>query len=345
MKIGIASVQVPFMFGGAEIHARLLKEQLLSRGFEADIITLPFKWYPPQQILEHIKAVGLLDLSEVNGQRIDRLITMKFPMYYAEHPNKVGWILHQHRQAYELYDTVHSDLHLTPEGKAVRQKIIGLDTRKLPEHRHLFTNSKNVARRLWRYNRIQAEALYHPPEDYQQLFCSDYDSYILVPGRLESIKRQLLIVEALVDLPRLSLIIIGQCHTPYGDELKHRVEVLDLQDRVHFKGFVSRKEKITLYANALAVYNGAYEEDYGYITLESFFASKAVITHVDSGGALEFVVDQENGFITQPTPEAIHEALADLTPIKARSLGCSGRLLLEEMQLNWDHIIDTLLRD
>jgi glycosyltransferase involved in cell wall biosynthesis len=344
MRIGIATVQVPFITGGAEIHARLLKEQLEVRGHVVDIITLPFKWYPPQVLLDSIKAVEFLDLTEVNGQKIELLITMKFPMYYVNHPNKVVWLLHQHRQAYELYETRHSDLHLSHQGRDATQQIRCLDTRKLPLHRLLFTNSKNVANRLWRYNRVHAEALYHPPEDYEQLFCDTYGDYILVPGRLDEMKRQLLMVEALVHQPSLKLILIGNADTPYGDALRKKAQTLGIHDRVVIKGFVSREDKVILYANALAVYNGAYEEDYGYITLESFFSSKPVITHTDSGGPLEFVVDQENGFVTEPSAISIAAALNKLSVKKAQKLGEKGRQLMLDLNLNWNFIVDSLLQ-
>ena len=43
MKVAIASVQVPFTRGGAEIHAEMLESELKKRGYNADIITIPFK--------------------------------------------------------------------------------------------------------------------------------------------------------------------------------------------------------------------------------------------------------------------------------------------------------------
>lgn len=343
MRIGIATVQVPFITGGAEIHVRLLKEQLEHRGHVVDLITIPFKWYPPQVLLNSIKAVEYLDLTEVNGQKIDLLITMKFPMYYINHANKVAWILHQHRQAYELYETEHSDLHLTDEGRKAAHQIRNLDTQMLSSHKKLFTNSKNVANRLWLHNRLHAEPLYHPPEDHEQLFCETYGDYILVPGRLDVIKRQSLIVEALAHHTTHKLILIGNADTPYGDTLRKRIKFLGIEDRVLVKGFVSREEKVNLYANALAVYNGAYDEDYGYVTLESFFSSKPVITHTDSGGPLEFVIDQENGFIVSPSPTSIATVLDDLTIKKAQELGNSGRKNILDLDLNWDFIIDALI--
>jgi len=344
MKVGIATVQVPFISGGAEIHARLLKEELIKRNIEAEIITLPFKWYPAASLLNNIQAANLLDLTEVAGVKIDRLITMKFPIYYANHPNKVGWILHQHRQAYELYNTEHSDLHTHKDGQYACQQIHQLDTQRLTEHKHLFTNSKNVAQRLWRYNRVKADALYHPPEDYEQLYCENYEPYILVPGRLDAIKRQQLIVEAIQRHPKLRLVIIGNDNTPYGAQLKKTVETLGLTDRIDFKGFVSREEKTKLYANALAIYNGALEEDYGYLTLEGFFSSKPVITHTDSGGPLEFIDNGHNGIITAPNSEALSEALAQLTHTRARTMGAAGRQTMTDLNLNWDNIIESLLQ-
>ncbi len=47
----------------------------------------------------------LLDLTEADGRSIDLVIATKFPSYAVRHPNKVVWLLHQFRQAYELDGT------------------------------------------------------------------------------------------------------------------------------------------------------------------------------------------------------------------------------------------------
>ena len=105
MKIAIATVQVPFITGGAEIHARLLHSELVKRGHECDIVTIPFKWYPSETLLNCMLMGRMMDLTEVNGEKMDLVIAMKFPAYYVKHPNKVLWLLHQHRQAYDLWGT------------------------------------------------------------------------------------------------------------------------------------------------------------------------------------------------------------------------------------------------
>jgi len=99
MRVAIATVQVPFITGGAEIHARMLQENLVKRGHEAEIVTIPFKWYPEKTLLDGLRMAALVDLTEVNGETIDQVIALKFPMYALRHPRKTVWLLHQHRQA------------------------------------------------------------------------------------------------------------------------------------------------------------------------------------------------------------------------------------------------------
>ena len=78
-------------------------------GYEAELVSVPFKWYPKEEILPHAAAWRLLDLSESNGQPIDLVIATKFPTYFVRHPHKVAWLIHQYRAAYELCGTEFSD--------------------------------------------------------------------------------------------------------------------------------------------------------------------------------------------------------------------------------------------
>src|SRR5439155_3184295 len=66
---------------GAEIHAEGLLQALRVEGHEAEIVAVPFKWYPPERILETMLACRLLDLTESAGTRVDRVIGLKFPAY------------------------------------------------------------------------------------------------------------------------------------------------------------------------------------------------------------------------------------------------------------------------
>ena len=104
------------MRGGAELLAESLRSELQAAGHEAEIISLPFKWYPAERIAEHMLAFRLIDLTESRAGPIDRVIGLKFPAYMITHPNKVIWLLHQHRGAYDLWGTPYGDLTAAPGG-------------------------------------------------------------------------------------------------------------------------------------------------------------------------------------------------------------------------------------
>ncbi|HEU4793512.1 MAG TPA: glycosyltransferase family 1 protein, partial [Nitrolancea sp.] len=98
MNIIICATQVPFVRGGAEIHVEGLRDALLARGHRAEIVALPFKWYPKEEILKTALCWRLLDLTEANGSSVDLVICTKFPTWAVRHPRKIAWVIHQHRQ-------------------------------------------------------------------------------------------------------------------------------------------------------------------------------------------------------------------------------------------------------
>src|SRR6267378_8718858 len=113
MRIAVCAPQVPFERGGAEIFADDLVGELRGRGHEADLVTVPYKWYPGERVLSQAFLWRLLDLSESDGRAIELVIATKFPSYAVRHSNKVVWLLHQFRQAYELYLFVFNDTATT----------------------------------------------------------------------------------------------------------------------------------------------------------------------------------------------------------------------------------------
>lgn len=346
MKIAIAMVQVPFITGGAEIHAQMLKDELKKRGHEADIVTIPFKWYPEQAILDCMMMGRMMDLTEVNGEKIDRVIALKFPAYYVKHPNKVLWLLHQHRQAYDLWGTEYGDLHNFPKGNEIRELIMKHDYKYIREAKAVYTNAQNTANRLEKYNNIKGEALYHPPQNHEKLRCDSYGDYIFYPSRIDKLKRQRLMVEAArYTQTDVKFIIAGSGSQAEMTYLQDYIKKHHLEEKVTLAGFISEEEKINYYANCLGVYFGAYDEDYGYITLEGFFSHKTVIVHPDSGGPLEFVENEKNGYVVPSDGKALAEIFDKLYRDRelAKKLGEAGYQSLLEKNINWDYVIEKLL--
>lgn len=347
MRILVVTSQVPFVYGGAEIHAEGLVKALSLVGHEVEIVAIPFKWYPPEQILEHMLACRLLDLSESCGQSIDKVIGLKFPAYLISHPNKIMWILHQYRTAYELWDSHYCDLIHSPIGLQIKESIINADNKAFRECKAIFTNSCNVARRIKKFNNVDATPLYHPPQNMELFYCEDENDYFFFPSRLTTIKRQELVIEALVETTNpVKVMFAGKPdNNAYAAHLLNLAEKLGVINRVTFLGGISEEEKIKLYARAIGVIYPPLDEDYGYVTLEAMLASKPVITCTDSGGPLEFVQDQKTGLITEPTPKALTVAMDQLWENRrwAKALGKAGRDYYEDLDITWSKVIKKLL--
>ncbi|OLE55098.1 MAG: glycosyl transferase [Acidobacteria bacterium 13_1_20CM_3_53_8] len=347
MRILIATTHVPFIRGGAEAHAEGLRDALSASGHEAEIVAIPFKWYPPEKILEHMLACRLIDLTEVSGTPVDLLIGLKFPAYLIPHPRKVLWILHQFRTAYELWDHPLGDLIYSPNGTEVRDAIRRADMKLIPEAKRVFANSSTVARRLKDFCGIEAEPLYHPPPHAEKFYSSDAEEYLFFPSRLCLPKRQALVLEALA-LTREAVRVrfSGSPDNPaYADQLKALARRLRVHARVEWLGQVSEEEKRALYAKALGVIYPPIDEDFGYVTLEAMLAAKPVITCVDSGGPLEFVRDGETGSVAEASAESLAAKMDDLwrNPARAKQWGVRGLELFREMKISWANVTGKLL--
>jgi glycosyltransferase involved in cell wall biosynthesis len=337
----VADAQVPFAWGGAELHVDALVSRLGQR-YEVAKITLPLNPRGKADLLAQACAWRLLDVSSSNGRPIDLFIATRFPSYFARHERKVAWIIHQHRPAYELCGTPYSDFEDTEPDVGLRRRLIDLDTRMLGECRRVFANARNTAGRLRRFNGIEAEALYHPPPLAGRLREGPYGDYVLVVGRLERVKRVDLAIRAVaLAPPHVRLVIVGE-----GSErgaLERLAADASVGTRVEFAGSVEPDRLVRLYAGARAVLYAPFDEDYGYVTLEGFLSARPVITATDSGGTLEFVTDGETGLVTAPEPEALGAAIARLAsdePLAAR-LGHAG--LARASAITWDGVIERLL--
>jgi glycosyltransferase involved in cell wall biosynthesis len=338
----VCETQVPLVRGGAELLVQQLVSELRARGVATDRVSLPFKWYPKDEILPHAAAWRLLDLSESNGRPIDLIVATKFPTYFARHPNKVCWLVHQHRAVYELCNTQFSDFGNEELDVALRDRLMALDEEMLAECRGLYTISQTVSARLQTYNGLASTPLYHPPLMARQLAHGEYGNYVLSVARLEKNKRVDLAVRAMAHLPNhMRLVVVGD--GSFRAHVEEAAEESGAADRITFAGAVSDDALVALYRDALCLVYAPYDEDYGLATLEAFLAQKPVITARDSGGTLEFVRNGDNGFVVEPNPEAVAGAIARLDADRAltAALGAHGCDLART--ISWDTVIDRLL--
>jgi glycosyltransferase involved in cell wall biosynthesis len=340
VRIAVCAPQVPFARGGAEIFADDLVAELRVRGHESDLVTVPYKWYPGERVLSQAFLWRLLDLTEADGRPIELVIATKFPSYAVRHPNKVVWLLHQFRQAYELDRTDLGQFGESAEERAARRAVHRLDRVALGEARRLFATSRNVADRIERSTGLRAEVMPHPPQELPYR-TESYEDFVLSVGRLDRAKRHDLLLDALAADSTLRCVIVGD--GPDRERLERVAAQHGLDGRAQFAGRVDEEELAALYGRCLAVYYAPVDEDFGMVPYEAFLSEKPVVTTTDAGGPLEVVADRRTGLVCEPRAAALAEACSWLRAHvdDAKAWGRAGKEIAR--RVSWDETIQRLL--
>lgn len=340
MKLLVVANQTPFVAGGATYHVQGLVGALRHFGYETELLTLPFH-YAEAHIARQMAFAEQLNLQSPNDVRIDRVISLQFPAYGVEHPDHTVWLMHQHRVCYELFDPRQA----SPALAALKPRVEAFDHHHLSRAKRLLANSPRVAERLQHDTGLTAEPLYHPPYNAAHFTCADDWGYVFYPSRLEPLKRQALLIEAMAHTRTpVTLLLSGQ-----GSQRPHLEALIEhhgLTGRVRLLGYITEQEKLTLYAHSLAVAFPTFDEDYGYVTLEAMLAAKPVITCTDSGGPTAFVESQQTGWVVEPGPQALAAALDEAYAESSRSrrLGQQGREAYQAHDISWHRVVATLVQ-
>ena len=342
-RVLVCEARTPFVTGNAEYLIRVLVGQLTRRGYDAELVSLPFSARPRDGLLSHAAAWRLLDLSESNNTPIDLVITTRFPTYFVRHPKKVAWLVRQYRSAYELWGTPGSDNDENEMDVGMREHLGKLDAQMLNENEEIFTVGRNTTARLKRCNGLTSEPLPHPPRLADQLRSGPYDNYVLSVSDLERIQRTDLIIRAMtrVDFD-IRLVVVGD-----GTERAPLVQLateLGVLDRVDMVGPVEDAELLRLYEQALCMAHVPYDGEDGAVALEGLLARRPVVTTHDSSGTLEFVDNGVNGLVCFPDPQGLADGINRLASDRqlAASLGAAG--YERARQITWDGVIERLTR-
>ncbi len=343
MRIVVATTFTPLIEGGGEKLADELVSTLRDRGHEVEPIRLPFM-SDPAHMLEQMLAVRLTDVSD-HGEL---MICLRTPSYLLRHPNKVIWFLHHHRGAYDLWGTPMQDIQPGPDAERLRAAFIAADNTAFAEARRIYGISRTVRDRIKSFNGFPAGTLYPPLLHPEHFRCEPPRDYVFFPSRIAGNKRQKLAIEAMQHVHSGARLVIAGPYDTEGQfvELEQMIDQHGLRDRVELIGrYITETEKADLIARSLALVYVPFKEDYGYVTLEGFHASKPVITCSDSGGPTELVRHEVNGLIAEPSPQALAAAIdrlagdGELTQTLGRAAGRQP----DELGISWDKVVETLL--
>jgi glycosyltransferase involved in cell wall biosynthesis len=335
MDVLVCATQVPFMRGGMEQLVENLVGALGVAGHRAEAVHVPAAW-DRERLLDAAVAWRMVPLDA------DLVITTNFPSYFARHPRKVAWLIHQHRGAYDGIGQPWSDFGLDDASLETQRQLTDWDSRALLEAERRYSISGVVTDRLSRYCGVESTPLYHPPPLAEQLRPGPFGDYVVGVSRLEANKRPGIVVEgALAARSGTRGVMVGT--GSLSSDLSASIASAGGAGRVELAGFLPDDELVDLLAGCLAVVYAPYDEDYGYVTLQAFLAGKPVITASDSGGVLEWVTDGETGLVTDGSPAAVGAAIDKLAadPDLARRMGEAGRM--RAAALGWPAVVATLL--
>ncbi|WP_330206515.1 glycosyltransferase family 4 protein [Pseudomonas sp. AM14(2022)] len=345
MKVLIVNNMAPFIWGGAEELAVNLQKNLNVAGHDAEIMRIPFQWEPASRIPSQMLMARTLELFNT-----DHVIALKFPAYLIRHHRKSLWLLHQYRQAYDLFDVGQTNLPADESGADIRKAIINADNESFAESRHIFTNSEITRQRLLKYNGFDSQVLLPPVNDPEAFTGGKFDDYIFAGGRVNGMKRQFLLLQALSKADkRVKLIIAGPPESESdAQQLRAIVEEFGLQDRVKLDlRFLPRATYVDYVNRALAVAYIPFDEDsLGYVAMEAATARKALITTTDSGGILGLVNPGSTGWRAEPTVEGLAEAMSAAFDNKKRTkqYGEGAQALWNNLGINWPETVEALLK-
>lgn len=332
------------MHGGAENLANYLVSHISQLGHQVRLLRIPFCYEPAARISGEMLACRMMEIEEA-----DLVIGLKFPAYLVPHPNKVLWLVHQYRQAYDMWDSGHTNIPDTLQGHALRSSIFEADRECFENVNDIFAISPVTQDRLKRYNGVDSKLLRTPlngPEDFEP---GDYGDYIFCGGRINAIKRQHLLIEAMrYTRSDTKLVIAGPADSPADAERLHRlVERFNLQSRVTLEiGFLPRQRIVELTTNSLAAaYLPIDEESLGYVSMEANQAARAVLTVDDSGGILDLVSDDHTGWVRRPEPKEIADAIDRAFANKNRTIdmGRHARQEWIKKEITWERTVERLV--
>ena len=125
------------------------------------------------------------------GERIDQVISLRYPSYAIRHANHVCWLNHTMREYYDLWPRFSAGLGRAGRVKeGVRRRLLHAADRYLLTRnvRRLFVQSKTVQERLRIWPELTSTVLY-PPPPVRPYRCDGYGDYVFMVSRLTPLKR------------------------------------------------------------------------------------------------------------------------------------------------------------
>jgi glycosyltransferase involved in cell wall biosynthesis len=323
---------------------------------------------------EFLRFVQLVEaFSSLDLHRADLVVSTQPPSYVVDHPCHLALFSHHLRCYYDLSDTMVEAgmIKDVPGHRHAELLVRQIDARRLDRIPRILATSEEVRNRLAEFNGISERVgVFHAGLGFQGRFpqpsTDDRFDYALCVSRHEFPKRTELFVAAMTLAGEVDGIVVGKGGRlgyviKLAEELRAGQRIVDTDrglwcneapflappslplqlGRLTFSGFVTAQELDRLYRNALCVVAPALLEDYGLTAIEAMAYGKPLIVCSDGGNLPNFVINEVNGLVVEPTQEAIASAVRRLADDRAfaAKLGAAARELAREF--TWENAMIT----
>ena len=341
--LAIVTSSPPDVEGGHLVIARSLVKAAHDEGHDARLVVTPDFGFG--RTWSTYQANRRTDVRSLDGRSVDQVISLRYPSFAVRHPAHVCWLNHTMREYYDLWSEFSATISWRNRVKEnVRKSLVRSADWWLLRYNvtAVVAQSSTIQRRLRHDLGVRADVL-RPPAPQRRYRCDGYGDYVFAVSRMTPHKRLDLLVRALAEPTARGVKAViagdGECLTRFqtlGREL-------GVADRITWLGRADEATALTHLARCRAVCFPPVAEDYGFVTVEAFSSSKAVVTCTDSGGPTELVKDGETGFVCNPTPASIAAALVRLTddPALAERLGTRG--LATAAAMTWSDAVRRLV--
>jgi glycosyltransferase involved in cell wall biosynthesis len=341
--LAIVTSSPPATDGGHLVIARSLVTAARECGHDAHLVVTPDCRFG-RQVSSYVET-WRTTVRVVAGQKVDQVISLRFPSYAVRHPVHVSWLNHTMREYYDLWPRFAEGL--SPRGR-VKERIKRVATRAADGwllRRNItavVAQSPTVQRRLAIDLAVKADVVLPPPPQ-RAYRCEGYGDYIFAVSRLTPLKRLDLLIRALAEpvARHVRGVIAGEGES--RADLERLCAALGVSDRVTWLGRVSDEAIVDHLARCRAVCFPPLGEDYGLVTIEAFASRKAVLTCLDSGGPADLVRDGETGLVSDPTPEALATAIGRVSDDRAFAEQLGGAAGGRAAMLTWPAAVKRLV--
>lgn len=369
MKICFVTVSFGAHFGGSEVSAKLLMDNLEKRGHEIHVLTtrtrkelhksnvilIPYSHYIPRKMLilgnsfiDHFLGINIKNI--LKNEFFDVIHvqdTFLLPATLIAAKNMGIPIIATERNnvSKAVYDLIAS----FPISSLLkfRNKII---IRSLKKVDAIISNSEHIKNELIEAcieeDKITTIYVDGITPDWKCTNTKDKSNKIILfaPGRIYKYKGFGVLINAIKLVIReynnIKLVIAGE--GPYKREIVKLIDKLNLNNYIELLGKVSfEKIKKFYFKSDIVIFPPVHPEPFGRISIEAMTACKPVIAS-NVGGIPEAVEDGVNGILVPPNdPKKLDEAIIRLIEDESlrEAMGKYGRKIVNE-KFNRDRIVD-----